>query len=254
MTRHLLVIGAQRSGTTFLHSLLDAHPQVALARPTRPEPKVFLSDEVLDRGREWYVRTFFPHASDEELLAEKSTSYIEDARAGVRASRLLGDVEALAVLRDPVARAVSNWRFSTDNGFENRPLELALRENLAGTRGWDATCTSVSPYAYLERGRYAHHLDAWDAVVERPVRVVLLQDLLGSRAAVQDLYLSLGLAPFEPPGRSSPVNASRQPKPDLPDDLVAELREYYRGSDDALVRRLQRELPWRTHDTMREWR
>ena len=44
-SRHLLVIGAQRSGTTYLHSMLEAHPDVAMAQPPRPEPKVFCSDE-----------------------------------------------------------------------------------------------------------------------------------------------------------------------------------------------------------------
>ena len=46
VTRHLLVIGAQRCGTTYLHDLLDAHPEIAMARPARPEPKVFLADEL----------------------------------------------------------------------------------------------------------------------------------------------------------------------------------------------------------------
>ena len=75
--RHLVVIGAQRCGTTYLHDLLAAHPQIAMARPTRPEPKVFLSDEVADRGRGWYVETYFGHATDEPVLGEKSTSYLE---------------------------------------------------------------------------------------------------------------------------------------------------------------------------------
>ena len=39
--RHLLVVGAQRCGTTYLATALDAHPDVAMARPSRPEPKVF---------------------------------------------------------------------------------------------------------------------------------------------------------------------------------------------------------------------
>ena len=64
-------------------------------------------------------------------------------------------------LRDPVARAVSNWQLSTAHGLETRPLEQALVENLDGParRGTPAT-TSVSPYAYLERGRYAEQLGA----------------------------------------------------------------------------------------------
>ena len=81
MIRHLLVIGAQRCGTTYLHTLLDAHPQITMARPANPEPKVFCSDEATRaRARQWYRETYFAHAGDELLLGEKSTSYLEDPK------------------------------------------------------------------------------------------------------------------------------------------------------------------------------
>ena len=106
MTRHLLVVGAQRCGTTYLHDQLAAHPQVAMARPHRPEPKVFLSAELAGRGREWYVATYFAHARNETVLGEKSTSYLEYPEAAARAGAVLGDPLVLVQLRDPVERAV----------------------------------------------------------------------------------------------------------------------------------------------------
>ena len=39
------MIGGQRCGTTYLHTMLDAHPDITMARPARPEPKVFLDAE-----------------------------------------------------------------------------------------------------------------------------------------------------------------------------------------------------------------
>ena len=38
MTRHLLVIGAQRCGTTYLHDLLAAHPDIARTLVTHEFP------------------------------------------------------------------------------------------------------------------------------------------------------------------------------------------------------------------------
>jgi hypothetical protein len=245
LSRHLLVIGAQRSGSTYLYSLLDAHPQITMARPVRPEPKVFLSDDVLTKGREWYVRTYFPQAGDQVLLGEKSTSYIEHPAAARRAAQVLGSVEVLAILRDPVVRAVSNWRFSTDNGYENRSLEQALRENLAGSRPWDGTSTSVSPFAYLERGRYADYLDDWMSVFGPRVHVLFLPELSSPGPAVQQLWDALGVdrdVELTPPGQ--PVNSSREPAPQLAPQLVDNLRTYYSDSDRRLAQRLHRELPW----------
>jgi len=38
---HFFVVGAQRSGTTYLYNVLDEHPQIFMAKPVRPEPKFF---------------------------------------------------------------------------------------------------------------------------------------------------------------------------------------------------------------------
>lgn len=243
--RHFLVIGGQRCGTTYLHTLLDAHPDITMARPTRPEPKVFLDAEASGRGLGWYHRTFFGHAGTESRWGEKSTSYIESADAPARAASMLGQVDVLVLLRDPVQRAVSNWRFSTDNGYETRPLEEALEENLRASRPWEAGATSVSPFAYLERGRFADYLAPWEAVFPGLLQVHFLSDLVADTAAVADLYAGLGVdESFLPPAFGDPVNQSEEPAPDLSDDLVARLRDYFAPSDRSLAQRTGRGLPW----------
>ncbi|WP_310962616.1 sulfotransferase domain-containing protein [Nocardioides terrisoli] len=245
MTRHLLVIGGQRCGTTTLHGILDSHPDIAMARPVRPEPKVFCSDEATDRGLEWYRATWFSHARDEELLGDKSTSYIEDPLAPARAARMLGDPEVVAILRDPVERAVSNWRFSTDNGFEDRPLEVALRDNLANSGTWDRAATSVSPYAYLERGRYVDHLAPWLDQFPR-THVLFLADLLGTAGEADRLFGALGVRTGLVEQRPAPaLNRSKSPTDGPPATLVRAIRDYFSDSDTALAEVLGRELPWR---------
>ncbi|MEP6527993.1 MAG: sulfotransferase domain-containing protein [Nocardioidaceae bacterium] len=247
MIRHLLVIGAQRCATTYLHSLLDAHPDITMARPARPEPKFFLAPESEARGLEWYRGAYFSHATSQSLLGEKSTSYLEDAQAARRAASVLGWAEIVVLLRDPVARAVSNWRFSTANGLEDRPLAQALTENLDRARDWDAHLTSVSPYAYVERGRYVDYLESWWARFPETVHVRFMEDLISGRAAVAELYHALDVDPgFRPAGLGQPVHAAQGPAPELEPALVARLRDYFSGSDERLRSRLGQELPWAT--------
>jgi dTDP-4-amino-4,6-dideoxygalactose transaminase len=245
MSRHLLVIGGQRCGTTYLHGLLDEHPEIAMARPARPEPKVFLSDELSNRGAEWYRSTYFSHASGEKVLGEKSTSYLEDPAAATRAAVVLGDPMIVVLLRDPVARAISNWRFSTDNGLEKRPLDVALRESLEQESEWDSGASSVSPFAYLARGRYADHLAPWLATFGDAVQVHFLAELLEDDAALAGLYAGLGVDPgFRPDGRDQVANGSSGPAPELPADLTAKLEGYFAASNQELVELLGRDLPW----------
>lgn len=251
MSRHLLVAGAQRSGTTYLHGLLEAHPAIAMARPARPEPKVFCSDELSARGVGWYRGTWFGHAGDAAVLGDKSTSYLEDAAAPARAAAVLGDPLVLVQLRDPVERAASNWSLSTRHGFEARPLADALADALddaareGGLRVWDPTRSSVSPVAYLERGHYVRHLEPWWDAFGDDVHVVLLEELAADPDRIAAVYAALGVDPgVRPDGLGRPVHASGGVREELPADLVAALRAHYAASDARLAQRLGRPLPW----------
>jgi hypothetical protein len=247
VTEHLLVIGGQRCGTTYLRALLDAHPEITMARPARPEPKFFCSPDSCALGLEEYHRRWFAHRTTERVLGDKSTSYLEDPEAPRRAAAVLGEPHVIAVLRDPVERAVSNWRFSTDHGFEERPLETALKDNLVGATPWNPANSSVSPFAYLERGRYLEQLQPWFEAFPATTHVCFSSELVADGAVRARLFRDLGVGDagdVEPP--ASPVNSSTAPAPDLSPWLVAELREYYASSDSALAARLGRALPWPT--------
>ena len=138
-------------------------------------------------------------------------------------------------------------RNSADHGLETRPVEQALRENLAGPRGWDRAATSVSPFAYLERGRYADYLTPWLDAFPDGVQVQFLSELRDQDSAVARLYATIGVDPtFSPGDRRSAVNASVESAPALAPELTRELRAYFGESDRALSALLGRPLPWPT--------
>lgn len=243
-SRHVLLVGAQRCGTTYVGAALDAHPQITLASPSRPEPKVFCDADLSARGHAWYDATWFAHAGDEQLLLDKSTSYLEDPGAPDRAAEVLGDPHVVVVLRDPVQRALSNWRFSTDHGLEARDVESALRADLDGEQPWDPATTSVSPFAYVRRGRYADHLPPWMSTFP-DTHVVFLEELLSDPSVLADLVASLGVDPdLTPEPASRPVNESSTDRPVLSEALQGTLEEYFAASNAALADHLGRTLPW----------
>ena len=243
--RHLLVVGAQRCGTTYLSRALDAHPDVTMARPSPPEPKVFCDAGLSARGIDSYHRTWFSHARDEALLGDKSTSYLEDPRAPGRAAAMLGEAEVVVLLRDPVRRAVSHWRFSTANGFETRDVEDALLADLHDDQPWDPQRSSVSPFAYLRRGRYAEQLAPWAATVPATTHVLLLEELLADPEVLPGLVDALGLAPDRTPApEAEVVNASPGDAPELDAGVTSTLEGYFQESNARLVDQLGRSLPW----------
>lgn len=243
--RHLVVPGAQRCGTTYLRTLLADHPQVAMAEPARPEPKVFLRARPPDRAD--YLDRWFAHARPGDLLGEKSTSYLDVPAVPRRIAKTLGDdVRVVVQLRDPIERALSHWAFSTENGMETLPLTEALEADMAGERDWDRSVTSTSPYAYLSRGKYAESLAPWVHEFGERLRVVFLEDLADDPSTIGSTYRWLGLTEHVPGVHARPVNQSSTPTPDLDVDTMAALRDWYREADESLSALLEHSLPWRT--------
>ncbi len=131
--------------------------------------------------------------------------------------------------------------------MEARSVTEALTSNLDGPLPWDPQLTSVSPYAYLERGRYADYLAPWLDAFPNLVRVQFLEDLVEDPDRIGELYEWLGVdAGVRPDSLGQRVNQGERPEDSLDDALVDRLRDYFHDSDRALAGLLGRELPW--HD------
>lgn len=238
----VFVIGAQRCGTTYLYHLLDRHPEIEMARPVRPEPKFFLDDRLFARGIDHYDATYFSGKPGARLRGEKGTSYLESDVAAARIAQEFPDARIVVLVREPVARAISHWRFSVENGVETLPLEEALRQEPERREAYDRARFSVSPFAYVSRGRYADDLVRWDRGFPREqVRVLVAERFQGHADALADLYAWLGVDPaFRPEGIDAPVNVSR-PATGGADRLAPETAAWLKDQFAEPNRRLARE-------------
>lgn len=238
---HFVIAGAQRCGTTYLYKLLDQHPKIEMARPIWPEPKFFLDPHRTSLGLPAYD-ALFEHRPGSIVRGEKSTTYIESDDAARRMVDLLPGVRVVVLVRDPVARAISNFRFSVDNGVENLRLREALTEG-AQSRPHDPKQISASPYAYLNRGKYADYLDRQIPIIGRSnLRVIVLEELLSDDHVLEELCAFLDLEPFEPEGRTSIVNASLSKTDELTPEHELHLREYFEPSIQRLEDILERPI------------
>src|SRR5213078_5271544 len=66
----LVVIGAQKCGTSGLHYYLSLHPEVSMSRPK--ELNFFIVERNWPRGTEWYAAHFEPRAN---VRGESSPNY-----------------------------------------------------------------------------------------------------------------------------------------------------------------------------------
>lgn len=171
-----IIGGAPRTGTTWLCAMLQRHPAIALAQPIAPEPKFFLVDDLYARGAAYYSQQWFEPlvtaSPEKRVLGEKTTNYLECATCAARIHAVLPDVKLIFLLRDPVERAFSNYRWSRKNGFESEPFDRALA--LDGQRQMTGPLRYARPYDYLRRGCYAELLRPYFALFP-PAQILLLR-------------------------------------------------------------------------------
>lgn len=165
-----LVIGAPKAGSTAVHEALVHHPQLYLSTPK--EPKYFLTGGTRPhrsehRGpgdahssREWVWRRddyeqLFDPAPPGTLRGESTPFYLWDRRAHLRIHAAVPDVKLIAILRDPVDRAYSNWTHLWCDGLETEPdfIRACRKEPARVAAGY-------APFwRYLELGRYGEQFE-----------------------------------------------------------------------------------------------
>jgi hypothetical protein len=193
-----LIGGAPRAGTTWLYHLLDRHPAIAMAKPVKPEPKFFLVDEIYEKGLAYYSAAWFQNLSPARLLGEKSTNYLESPVAASRIAADLPGIKLVFVLREPVSRAWSNYRWSMMNGLEDRDFLSALMLESEQAKDLPPLLHYAKPYDYFSRGLYASLLKPYIALFPRcNILCLRYEDIHGKRdrhRLVSTLHTFLGVA------------------------------------------------------------
>jgi hypothetical protein len=158
---NLIIPGAAKSGTSSLHGIIGHHPDVAMSSPK--EPQFFSFDDLYSEGSE-YHNSLFRHAkSDAVIYGESSQSYFVHQRAIDRIHRSLDNPKIIILLRHPLERLLSHYRWNYKLAVETKSLEVALRE-----RGDETSYyfdKKVNMYrengGYLAFSRYSKYVPRW---------------------------------------------------------------------------------------------
>lgn len=210
---NFVIGGGQRCGSTSLYHLMDAHPDIYMAKPIRPEPKFFLKDPTPDRDKSWYLETYFSDWPNERVAGEKSTSYLETVGVVHRMRDMFPKMKVIFILRNPIERAISNYRFSKKHGLETLKFDQAISQEDQRLQKRDYPDLSTNPFAYKHRGLYADMLMPF--IQELPtgqLKIVLFDDLKARPESVlTELYEFVGVDPnFRPAGLHEKHNAHCQ--------------------------------------------
>jgi hypothetical protein len=173
--------------------------------------------------------------------------------ASVRARAVVPDAKVIAVLRNPVSRAYSNYWDRVSAGTETLPtFEAALEAEESRLARVDHARLLDDPsyyslehdqFTYLARGRYLEHLSTWlDTWPAEQVLVLRAEDMYADPGAVfAEVQTFLGI-------RQCPdidlKTYNERSKPPIDPRTKERLAEYYRPYNEALYERLGRDMRW----------
>lgn len=246
---NFIVIGTRKAGTTALFNYLGKHPDVVL--PFRKEIKFFGCN--FFRGTGWY-RSFFPRRGKlkkGQMTGEASPYYILHPLAAERIKETLPEVKLIAMLRNPIDRAYSNYQLNVTNRIEHLSFEKALENEKYRLEGEIERILGNENYpmrkhmnlSYLEQGRYVEQLERWFGHFDiEQILLIKSEEFFENTPRVYKQVLEyIGLREWDVPVYMNPnpgKYGGMTPK------TRAELAAYFRPYNERLYELVGRDFGW----------
>ena len=189
----LLVIGAMKAGTTSVHKYLSEHPEIYL--PPEKEAPFFSDDAAYRRGYSHYFNDFFRDAKPDAFLGTVSPLYMMNPVAPQRIRDTCPDVKLIAVLRDPIERAYSQYKMAMRIKGETRTFEQAMVEQLEEAKLLDARNRPDYWSDYVIFGEYGRILKAYyELFPNNQMKILYMSQLAGDPIAfMSEIFDFLGV-------------------------------------------------------------
>lgn len=184
-----IIVGAPRSGTTSLYNYCAQHPDVFMS----PIKEVnYFSSNNHGLTEEDYRQLFEP-GREKLAVGEASPSYLRREDAPRRISSLIPECQIIVILRDPVSRFLSDFKYSRRFGFHPNPLEsyLPVRtgDEIAVPKHFEIGTMREKGFYYRQIRQYREVID------EDKIHIFIYDDLIEDTSKlVGTLFGLLGIS------------------------------------------------------------
>jgi Sulfotransferase domain len=192
---NLIVAGAGKSGTSSLHLYLAQHPAIVMT--TVKEPHCFSDPARAASPAACYDGLFPPDATTARYRGESSTGYMVFPDVAKRIRGTIPDCRLVFLLRNPVDRAISHFRWLVGLGVENRDFSSAFTSDWTQTP--DPSNDRAGAYGYIyQESCYGTNLDRFYAQFPAEQMLLLCAEELRSDplTCLNRCCEFLGVAPF----------------------------------------------------------
>ncbi len=154
----VLLIGAQKAGTTSLYRYMGQHPDIVFSRVK--EITYFIDEEHYARG-EGYYHEFFPATVGNRVVASSHVHMLASEAAPERVRKYNPGMRFVVLLRHPSERAWSAYNYAKRNGWEKDDIDIMAALQLERSRLGSSSHRDWRDLAYGFNGLYASHLSRW---------------------------------------------------------------------------------------------
>jgi len=167
MLPNFLIIGAQKSGTTFVHECLREHPDIFMPRS---EVRFFEDPDYHESGFQQF-EALFAKVRHQKAIGIKRADYLAKPECPARIHEYIPSARLIVTLRSPVQRAISAYFWYMRMGY----IPLARPEE--GMRAiLDASYTRSYPKSQdiIDYGFYGQQLQRYLRYFDREQMLILL--------------------------------------------------------------------------------
>jgi hypothetical protein len=195
-----IIIGAQKGGTTSLWRFLKSHPRIGM--PNLKETPLFLLEpERIPKRLETVIDLAVGDCPEAAVVGKAAAQYMmglneTPVEVGIEhMAMFVPEVKLVALLRDPIDRAMSHYRMLVRRGLESRSFDQAVEDLLQPENLHIGRARPTEINSYLAQGEYARVLQLYlDRFPAEQIHIETTADLGREPAALLDRVLSfLGL-------------------------------------------------------------
>lgn len=250
----IIVIGAQKAGTTSLFYYLSQNP--GLVPSVKKEVHYFdggLDPEHDDflRGEGWY-KAHFPKSNQIKNSAipfEATPSYLFHPDVPQRIHQLIPEVKMIVLLRNPTDRAISQYFHEKRKGREKLPIldafemeEERLKPILDNR---DYKNSAFFRYSYKLRGLYFEQLTRYFNYFDRNQFLILNSEFFFSqtKTALEIIFNYIGVG-FDPEQYDLGAKHVSKNKETIDQEVYSYLDNYFKSQNEKLFELLGEKYSW----------
>lgn len=248
-----IIIGARKAGTSSLAYYLGQHPDIA--PPLLKEIQFFDGgrhpwfDNYL-QGEKWYRSNFRPRrkTGSASKTFEKTPLYMYHPLVPGRMHELLPDVKIIALLRNPVDRAISDYFMNKGSGNEKLSMLQAFmsEEERLGPilERQDYKHPAFLHHSYKLRGLYKEQLDRYLLRFGRGNMMFIYSEpfFANPENTLRRIFDFVGVDREQPVRDLTPQNVGS--RANVPKDAYEHLESYFHPHNEELYELIGEAAPW----------